>query len=92
MPVRCVLVDALRHDTLSREEPSLSAQGVKNNKLQTKLCEEHTEYIYTLRMRNVELLGAFAILRKAKITFVMSVHPCVRMEKLCSHWTEFHEI
>jgi hypothetical protein len=42
------------------------------------------------------LLGAFAKLRKATISFIMSVHPSVRlsvlMEQLGSHWTDFHEI
>jgi len=33
-------------------------------------------------------LGAFTELRKAIISFVMSV----RMEQLGSHWMEFHEI
>ena len=33
-------------------------------------------------------LGAFAKLRKSTISFVMSV----RMEKLGSQWTDFHEI
>jgi hypothetical protein len=38
------------------------------------------------------LLGAFAKLRKATISFVMSVRPSVSMEQLGSHWTDFHEI
>ena len=37
-------------------------------------------------------LGAFAKLRKATISSVMSVCPSVRMEQLGSHWTDFHEI
>jgi hypothetical protein len=37
-------------------------------------------------------IGAFAKLRKASISFVMSVHPSVRMKQLGSHWTDFHEI
>ena len=37
-------------------------------------------------------LGDFAKLRKASISFVMSVGPSVRMEQLGSHWTDFHEI
>ena len=35
------------------------------------------------------LLGAFAISRKATISFVMSVRPSVRMEELGSHRTDF---
>ena len=37
------------------------------------------------------LLGAFAKLRKATITFVVSVCLSVPMEQLGSHWTYFHE-
>jgi hypothetical protein len=38
------------------------------------------------------LLGAFEKLRKATVSFVMSVCLPVRMEKLGSHWTDFYEI
>jgi len=38
------------------------------------------------------LLGAFAKLRKATMNFVMPVRPCVRMEQLGAHLTDFHEI
>ena len=34
------------------------------------------------------LLGAFAKLRQATVSFVLSF----RMEQLCSHWTDVHEI
>ena len=37
-------------------------------------------------------LGAFAKMRKVTISFVMSVHPSVRMKQLGSHWTDSHEI
>jgi len=37
-------------------------------------------------------LGAFAKLRKAIVSFVMSVRPPSRMEQLGSHWADFHEI
>jgi hypothetical protein len=36
-------------------------------------------------------LDAFAKLRKGAVSFVMSVHPSVRIEQLGSHWTNFHE-
>ena len=36
-------------------------------------------------------LGAFANLRKATVSFVMSVHLSVRMVQLLSHWTDFDE-
>jgi hypothetical protein len=41
-------------------------------------------------------VGAVAKMRKATVTFFMSLRPSVRvyfrMEGLCSHLTEFHEI
>ena len=37
-------------------------------------------------------LAAFTKLRKATITFVMSVRPSVPMEQLGSHWTDIHNI
>jgi hypothetical protein len=37
-------------------------------------------------------LGAFAKLRKATVSFVVSARPSVRMEHLGSHRTDFHEI
>jgi hypothetical protein len=36
-------------------------------------------------------LGAFAKLRKANVSFVMSVCPSVSMEQLGSDWTDFDE-
>jgi uncharacterized membrane protein len=39
----------------------------------------------------VEFLGALAKLRKATISFVMSVCPSVSMEEHGSHWTDFDE-
>jgi hypothetical protein len=36
--------------------------------------------------------NAFAKLREATISFVMSVRPSARMEQLGSYWTDFHEI
>jgi hypothetical protein len=40
----------------------------------------------------IAVLGAFAKLRKATITFVVSVCPSVRMEERGSHWKDFSEI
>jgi hypothetical protein len=37
-------------------------------------------------------LGAFAKLRETTISFVISVRPTVRVEKLDSHYTDFHKI
>ena len=45
---------------------------------------------------NRTILSAFATLRKATISVVMSVspsvRPSVRMEQLASYWTDFYEI
>ena len=38
------------------------------------------------------ILDAFAKLRKAIISFDMSVRPPARKEHLCSHWTDFDEV
>jgi len=44
----------------------------------------------------VSFAGAFTKLQKATISFVVSVQPSihlsVHMEKLLSHWTDFHVI
>jgi hypothetical protein len=45
----------------------------------------------TLFGEHAEFLRAFQILRKATITFVMSVRPSVHMEQLGSHWMDFRE-
>jgi len=42
--------------------------------------------------RSLYFLSCFAKLRKATISFVMSVCPSVRMEQLGSRWTDFHKI
>ena len=54
------------------------------------ICPEYM----VLSHKNNLFLGAFAILRKATINFVvsvcLSVYPSIRMEQLGSHWTNFH--
>jgi hypothetical protein len=45
-----------------------------------------------LKLVFYRLLGAFAKLRKATVSFVTSVCLSVRMEQVGSHWTDFHEI
>jgi hypothetical protein len=39
-----------------------------------------------------QFLGAFAKIRKATISFVMSVRLSVRTKQMGSRWTDFHEI
>jgi hypothetical protein len=36
--------------------------------------------------------SAYAQLRKATVVFVKPVYPSARMERLGSHWMDFHEI
>jgi hypothetical protein len=38
------------------------------------------------------LLGVFAKLRQATMSFFLYVHPSVRLEQLFSHWMDFHQI
>jgi hypothetical protein len=52
------------------------------------VAEAITQIEANLQILSVTLVGAFAELRKATISFVMSV----RMEQIGSHWTDFHEI
>ena len=58
--------------------------------------------MYCLKYRNIQILVCGGVcdfqarsqkLRKATISFVMSVRPLpVRLEQLGSHWMDFHEI
>jgi len=43
-------------------------------------------------MKFADFLGAFTKLRKATISFLMSLRPFVCMEQLGSHWKDFYEI
>ena len=60
-----------------------------------RLFARHANPKIRVRRYN-QLLGAFAKLRKATISFVMSARlsdwPAVHMEQLGSHWTDFREI
>jgi hypothetical protein len=49
-----------------------------------------TAIIFPCTALNDWFLGVFSLLRKATISFVMSVCLSVRMEQLSSHWTDFH--
>jgi hypothetical protein len=52
---------------------------------QTNLLHKFTSNLFTI-------LGAFAKLRKAAISSVMSVCLSVHIERLVSHWADFHVI
>ena len=58
----------------------------------TSEVREHNENI-TLRRACYRFIGAFAKLRKANISFDMSVRLSICPHRqLGSHWTDFHEI
>jgi hypothetical protein len=49
---------------------------------------------FKIRLGN-NFLGAFTKLQKSDYQLrhvCLSIHPSVRMEQLCSHWTDFHKI
>jgi hypothetical protein len=47
---------------------------------------------YFFILYQVPVQGIFAKLPKAAVSFVMNVRPSVRMEHLCFHWKNFHEV
>jgi hypothetical protein len=51
-----------------------------------------TVYLHNSDCNSFKFIKAFAKLRKATISFVMSVRPSVRMEQLVFHCTDFCEI
>jgi hypothetical protein len=65
-----------------------------------KLCDVSQETIMLLTIKGISLLvnafllflGALEKLRKATISFVMSVRLSVLMEQFGSHWTNFQDI
>jgi hypothetical protein len=61
----------------------------------TYLSDWIQTYLPNIWFHVAHFLGAFAKLRKATISFVMSIRLSVRpsfsMEQHGSHWTDFHE-
>jgi hypothetical protein len=57
-----------------------------------KWLRERAKLLRYMYVHIYRVLGAFAKLRKATISFVRSVRLSIRMEQLGSHWTDFHEI
>ena len=47
-------------------------------------------FLFNAKFQSYLFLDTFANLRKATISFVMSVFPSDRMERLGSHWTDFY--
>ena len=60
------------------------------------LLSEEMQFIFTAPDitvdHDISFLGASSNLRKATISFAMSVCPSLRREQLGSHWTDFHKI
>jgi hypothetical protein len=53
-------------------------------------CFKNYHYINIMSSRSY-VLGAFAKLRRATISFNVSVCPTFLMEQLGSHWKDYHE-
>jgi len=49
-------------------------------------------YMFFIMHMSTNVLGTFAKLRKANISYVISVRLYVRTEQLGSHWTDFNKI
>jgi len=65
----------------------------RNQLFRLKTCSRHQADCRLCRTcTNIQPLGAFEQLRKATISFVMSICPSARMELLGFHWTDFHEM
>jgi hypothetical protein len=56
------------------------------------ICHDARPHVTMHGHMNVKFLGAFAKLQKATTFFVKSVCLSVRMERLDSHWMDFHGI
>jgi len=52
----------------------------------------YVRYSATVLAHLTSFLGAFAKLRNATFSFLVSVYTSVLMEHLGSYWTEFHEV
>ena len=70
---------------------SITHWRVHENRVGKKITHNQT---YTLNLAPFirMFLGALAKLQKTNINFFMSLLRYVRMEKFCSHCTDFHEI
>ena len=72
-----------------------TVHSIHSRKRTTRHC---IEFIYATSWSSCSnwylpiLVGAFTKLRKATMSFIVSVRPSIRMEQLGSHWTGFHEI
>ena len=68
---------------------SQNFMGVSGNKNESKTS--YQKMSNTIQLWVPRVLGASVKVRKATISFIMSVYPLDRMEKLGSHWTNFHD-
>jgi hypothetical protein len=59
-----------------------------NFEMPCMVCRTEFRIRMAWRHKNREFLGAFPELRKATVSFVLSVG----MERLGSHWTDYYEI
>jgi len=66
----------------------LNCSGIWHSLFVTK---NSTYDLILILVRNGSFLGAFAKLRKATTSFVMSLSCCLCVRPHGSHWTDFHE-
>jgi len=64
------------------------SSGVSQQGPHVLLSKIQLSYFW-LFLNSVSLSSPIAKLRKATISFVMSVRPCVCMEQLDTHWKDF---
>ena len=81
--------------------PPFSAEELKNgwsDKFPVCICDSDMDniiyimYLARFFQNGSIFLGMFTKFWKVTVSFVMSIHPLVRMELLSCHWTDFHEI
>jgi len=61
-------------------------------KINSRTFYRYNVVVFLIKVKVHIIFSAFTEFGKATISFVISVRPFVRMEKLNSHWTDFHEV
>ena len=69
---------------------SQDVMDISGNKNDNKILYQEVNNI--IKLWAARVLGAFVNLRKTTISFIMSVNPPDRIEKLGSHCADFHDI
>ena len=75
----------------SEDESNTIGRKGENNFVKDTRISQNRRLFVEVWFRFLVLRGTFTKLPKATISFVMSIHPSDRMEKLGSHCTDFHQ-